>query len=493
MEGSLIKKSTMGAFWQLFGGGWQTVIRLFASFFLARILTPGDFGLFGLALLSQEFIAYIGAIGMNAGLIAKKSALDEDYCTFFWCTTSVRLIMYMISFFSAPVFSILFNEPRLTSLLRVSSLVFLITIFETVPQTKLYKGINFKIMNLSKSISVTIESFLAIIFVIFLDLSYWGLCYAMVISSLFYSLFIFLYVGWRPRLVFSKRSFSYLYKYGINGLGYSIVSYFNNNIDYFLIGRFLGTEKLGLYEYAYKIPHMIYARVAQPISVVIFPSLSEIQDDSNAVASYFESTLVCVSVVIFPMLFGLASIADILVPVFWGAQWGAIVIPLQILCLSSILKCIPQGIGAVFHCKGRPDIIFKISVLGVFWSFLWVGFLAYFFGVTGVAVGMVLSTFPSYLNLMIAYKMLGKSILRPFRKILPILIVSSLSSFSIIILRYFLFDDLFNNSFVILLSVLIFIFVYFFFYRFLFRRLYDEIIHFVETFLPFRVPSVFHL
>lgn len=80
---SLKRKAGRGAVWQLLGGGWQTVVRLCASFFLARALTPDDFGVFGMAIIVSELLNAIGAMGFGTGIIAKKNVSKRDLDTFF--------------------------------------------------------------------------------------------------------------------------------------------------------------------------------------------------------------------------------------------------------------------------------------------------------------------------------------------------------------------------------------------------------------------------
>ena len=99
---TLTQSAGRGALWQLLGGSWQAVVRLGASTVLARALAPEDFGLVGMALIVRELVETIGALGMGAGVIAKKEANEDDLCTCFWTMGGVRLLLFVIIFSIAP-------------------------------------------------------------------------------------------------------------------------------------------------------------------------------------------------------------------------------------------------------------------------------------------------------------------------------------------------------------------------------------------------------
>ena len=90
---SLTQRAGRAALWQIAGGGWQTLVRVGASIYLARVLKPSDFGLFGMAFLYQELLVTALSIGCGTGLIVKKD-LDEDLSTSFWLSCTVRTIIF---------------------------------------------------------------------------------------------------------------------------------------------------------------------------------------------------------------------------------------------------------------------------------------------------------------------------------------------------------------------------------------------------------------
>lgn len=406
---ALTRSAGRGALWQVAGGGWQTVIRLGASTVLARVLFPEDFGILGMALLARSLIQRIGALGTGAGLIAKKDATQDDLSTAFWMGAAVQIFLFLVAIAAAPLAAIFFKTPAITWVMRVISITFLFSAVAAVSSTLLTKRLRFGGLTIINGAGVALESGLAIIFVVVFDLGYWALVSAMLISSFAMTVARVVYARWLPSFRFNRASFRYLFRYGINGLGASTVSFFHQNIDYLLVGRLLGTATLGFYEFAYRIPHLIYDRLAGPVGSVVFPTLSKVQTSDERLAAGYVKAVKYIALIVFPMLGGLAVVARPAVAVLWGHKWLPIVIPLQILCVSAAMRCVFAPIGAVFMCKDRPDILFKFGLVRLTFTFAVVGCLGYALGLVGIALGMVLSTLPAFYLLHIALRLMKAS------------------------------------------------------------------------------------
>lgn len=422
----LARQAGRGAFWQVVGGGWATIVRLGASVFLARALTPTDYGVFGLAILIRELVECLGSIGgLSSGLIARKDASDEDICTCFWLMSAVRILFFLVAFSCAPIGGWFFGDPRITDVARVISLTILFSILGGVSQTLLTKELRFKDLNIAYGIFVLLESSLAVILALNTDWGYWVLVIAGLFNAFFTQLTFFGLARWWPRFKFNRESFRYLFRYGINGTGFGLTNYLRQNLDYLLVGRILGTASLGIYEFAYRIPHLVIERVASPVGAVLYPVFSQVQDDNSQLVRGYVKTVKYVCLVTFPLLFGLASIADIAVTVLWGEQWLSAILPLRILCLCAALKMVPQSLGAIFNSKNRPDLQFKISLFGLIWTAIALGILGKLFGLIGVAVGMTLSVIVEFIGLFIAFKLVNGKLTVLLDALLPIFICAT--------------------------------------------------------------------
>ena len=427
---NLVKTSGRGAFYQVLGGAIQTLIRIIASMFLARILFPEDFGIYGMGLLLGEFILRIGSLGMGVGIIAKKDLTDDDLSTAFWTFALLRIGMFLIAFGGAPVFASFFNETRAADIVRVISFTFLIQIMGVVGNALLNKRLHFKrLFYIDLSIAL-LESMIALLLVTTWFNNYWGLVIAYISASLCRNLLVFLLAAWVPKFRFNQESFKYLFRYGVNTLGYSITVYFKENIDYLLVGRILGATILGLYEFAYRIPSLFQSRISLPLGQVMFATLAKVSFSEERLKAGYVKGFKFISLASLPALGGLAVTSEIAVPVLWGDKWLPIIIPMQILCFAMAIKCTTDSTRFIFLCKDRPDIPFKFNIISLVFTIMAVGLFGYLYDIIGVAIGMLVSTLPNFYFLFLGIRMIDLPVRRLFDACWPIIFATAITMIS---------------------------------------------------------------
>lgn len=474
---TLRRSAGRGAIWQVLGGLTQAVVRLGASMILARVLVPEDFGLFGMALLVVELARHLSMLAMTQGLIVKKEIDDRDLCTCFWSIAGINGLLFLITFSSAPLIALMMNEPRLEEIIRWVSLIFIISTFSTIGYAILAKKLEFGKTAAIQAVGVLLESMLAVYLALNTDLGYWALIYAMLVASIYIEISILFASGWLPKFIFEKEIFRYQARFGLNGMGANITSYLSQNLDYWLVGRFMGANSLGLYEYAYRIPHLLQNNVARPVGSVLFPALARLQEDDEALMRGCMQTTRYVILVTFPMLGGLAALAEPLINVLWGDQWTSIVLPLQILCICTAIRCYTQSLGAVLLCKNKPEIAFRQSLITCICVVIFIPLGLMWGGLVGVALGMLLSTASSVYVVYHAFKLTH----RPRKDMLAILYPTLFSALVSSLLAYFSYQYGAEYSDILALvgAVLAGIIGYLACYYVLFRNDFYEIGHMV--------------
>ncbi len=425
---SLTRSAGRGAMWQFVGAGWQTIVQLGASMVLARVLFPEDFGIMGMAVLAQGLVKRTGDLSPVSGVIAKKDVTQQDLSTAFWMGCAVQGLLFVVTFAMAPLAALFFETPEITWVIRALSATFLFTGIRAVHAAQLRKRLKFGALKIIEGAGFTLQSGLAILFVVVFNMNYWALVISMLAASFMETCSVILYNRWIPSFRFSMSSFRYLFRFAINGLGSSLTGYFRHNIDYLLVGKLLGPSTLGLYEFAYRIPHMALNRLAVPVSRVIFPTLSNMQANNERLAAGYIKTARYMAIVLFPALGGLAAVAEPAVAVLWGEKWLPVIVPLQILCFRSAIQSVVSPVSAIFLCKDRPDIPFKFDLYALFFTCFAVFGLAYAFGLVGVALGMLVSVTPSVVLLWLAFRLTDSPLKRFFFALAPPAIAATISS-----------------------------------------------------------------
>lgn len=180
-------------------------IAFIVSIFMARMLSPGDYGILGIIgvfiALSDTFIDS----GFTNALINKKECTNADYSTVFYFNIGISILFFCILFFLAPIIAQIYENETLVWTTRAMALTFIISSFGAVPMTILTKELRFK----SKAIitfSVSIFSGIIGLVLAYSGFGVWALIWQSVLSVLFRVLIYIVYTKWHPVRVFSRES-----------------------------------------------------------------------------------------------------------------------------------------------------------------------------------------------------------------------------------------------------------------------------------------------
>ena len=120
MTDNLKQKTVKGIFWSFFDKGGTQVIQFIISIYIARILSPEDYGLIGMLTLFLIVGQLFVTGGFSQALVQKGGDVSqEDYNTAFYFNVIISVCFYLILFFCAPLIANFYNEPRLIILIKV--------------------------------------------------------------------------------------------------------------------------------------------------------------------------------------------------------------------------------------------------------------------------------------------------------------------------------------------------------------------------------------
>ena len=259
---SLKQKASKATFWNLGSSAVNGFLRFTATAVVARILEPKDFGVFGIAMLVQGVVLLFGNFGFGPALIYKQDADEEHFSTFFWTNLATGFVLMCITIGIAPLAAMFFRNQQVQPVLMVLSINFLINGISTIYRTRLTKELLFKQLSLTEFFS-TIVHVAVLIGAAFWGFGVWSIIFAMIISNLIRIPFYLIYEKWRPRFIFNFQKLKEMFGYGRNLFAEQILNYLSKNLDYLIVGRILGAKQLGLYQFAYNVPHLPYVHFAQ--------------------------------------------------------------------------------------------------------------------------------------------------------------------------------------------------------------------------------------
>ena len=392
---SELKSQTIrGVFWSFIEKFGSQFILLISQIVLARLLDPRDFGLLGmLAIFIAISQAFIDS-GFDNALIQKKDANQTDYSTVFFFNISIGVVLYLILFFTAPLIADFFRSPELVQLTRVVCLILVVNSFGLIQFVKFKIEMNFKAIAQVVVIANLLSAALGIVLAL-LNFGVWALAAQVIGIYFFRSILFWVKSTWRPSMVFSIKSFKGLFNFGSKLLLSGLISQTFENIYLLVIGRMFSATALGFYDQAKKFQQVPVATLAQVVGNVTFPAFSKIQDENEKLRLGFRKLIKLLFFINFPLMIGLAVMADPLLVVVLGDKWEPSVPYFQLLCIAGMIYTLHSSNLNILKVKGRSDLFLyleiikkAIVVLAIIIGLKW--------GIIGLIIGQIFTSFISF-------------------------------------------------------------------------------------------------
>ncbi len=345
------------------GISWMSIFRVVTrilSFLkiavLARVLTPSQFGVFGIASLVLAFLEILTETGVNIILIQVKKDIKE-YLDSAWVVSIIRgIIIFLGIIVTAPFVASFFKTPDALGILLLISLVPLIRGFINPAEVKFRKELNFSYEFWFRSFIFLVDSVVAIFFALVTH-SVYSLVFGLLAGAIVEVIVSFILIKPIPKLKFKSNYLKEILHKGKWITAYGILNYFSENGDNIVVGRVLGSSALGIYQMAYKISILPITEVSDVINQVIFPVYTKIEGDIKRLIKAYLKTMILISMG--AMVIGgiIYSFPTEIVRILLGSQWLPIVPVLKILSVYGILRALTGPSSALFLSRGKQSYV----------------------------------------------------------------------------------------------------------------------------------------
>lgn len=419
--------------WSAFQKYSTMIIQFVSGIILARMLTPYDYGCIGMLAIFMVLAKSFIDGGFGSALIQKKQPTQEDYSTIFFWNIGMSVVLYAFLYFCAPLIARFYNIPLLSTILRVQGIVLFIYAFNIVQRNQLRKNLKFKVLSVV-TISTSITALTVTIIMAHQGYGVWSLVAQNILTAFIPSLFFWFYIKWRPKMVFSKKSFQELFSFGFFMFLTDLLNQFGQQIQGLLIGRFYNASTMGYYSKANLSERLASSTISQIMTQVTYPLYAESQDDKKALGNMIRRMTMTLSYITFPLMFLLLLCAKPLFVFLYSDRWIGSVPYFQVLCIAGLAYSLQsvnyQSISAI----GKSKIMFEWTFVKRLTGILLVVLGLVFWGMKGLLVGMVLNTWFSYfVNISLVSKHIGYKWFDQLKDLIPNLFASVASA----LLSYF--------------------------------------------------------
>lgn len=418
---SLGERTIKGGFWVFSLRISNRLFRFVRTIILARLLAPNDFGLFGIALLALAFLDTFSQTGFWQALIQKRGDV-KPYLNTAWTIGIIRsLVIAAILFSAAPLTASFFNESQAEPILKVIGLAIIFQSLTNIAVIYFDKELEFHKYFLYMFIGTIADMIVAITAALLLR-SAWALVLGRLAGDLVRCGVSYLIHPYRPRPKLDVQKAKELFSFGKWILGQSILVFFITKGGDIVIGKFLGTIALGLYQLGYLISNITATEMTFPITKVTFPAYAKLQDNLPRLREVYLKVLQFTAFIIFPVAGLLFAVADNFTLTVLGEKWNPIIPIVRILIFQACSRAIRRTLDPLSKAVGHPEIVTKVTFIQLVILAILIYPATSFFGIPGVALAVVfqsLATLPIIIHRVIikidlGYRAFMKAIMFPF-------------------------------------------------------------------------------
>ncbi len=388
---SLSKKTAQGTVWLFALRIVSQLLGLAKTIFLARLLAPNDFGLFGITVLSVSLLETFSQSGFQDALIQKKEDI-APYLDTGWIVQVARgTILASILFLLAPFIALFFRSPESEQILKCVSLTVFIGGLTNIAVVYFSKELQFHKFFLYQ-ISGTVADFLVSVTLALVFHSVWALVFGLLAGTIVRFVASYVVHPYLPRFNFSFSKAKELFSYGKWIFSSNVIGFFITQADSLLVAKIAGITSLGFYQVAYKVPSVLGS---EALAGAIFPAYSKIQHDIVKVKEVYLKILKLFSFILMPIAGGIFIMAAEFITLFLGEKWMLSLWPMRILSLAVLVLTIAILSNYMFLALGRP----RVGTKWIFVRFLVIIILMYPFmewwGILGAALVVLIGALVS--------------------------------------------------------------------------------------------------
>jgi polysaccharide transporter, PST family len=331
----------------------NAAIQVGSVLFLARLLSPEDYGLVAMVLAVTGFAPVLVDLGTRDAVVQRERISEGEISSLFWLTIAIGTAFTLLVAASGPVLARLYDEPRLTSIALVSSLIFITTALSCQHHALLRRAMMFQQIALIEIVANVLGAACAI-GMAFYGLGYWALVVRPLVTAFLVAVGVWLRSRWIPIRPVITGGVKDMLKFGAHLTGFCMTDFVARCSDRVAIGMRSGAKSLGYYQQAM----LVYDNVLEltvALHGVAVASLSKLRDNVTELRRLWGKGLSTLAFYGMPAFGLLAVTSQDLIVLLLGNKWASAGLVLSVLALRGIPHVVERTVGWLHVAAGRAD------------------------------------------------------------------------------------------------------------------------------------------
>ena len=352
----LTQRALDGMFWTMSGTGVQLSAQVLTLMALGRLLTPVDFGIMGAAAVIVSLSQIVSQVGVGPAIIQRRVLEPVHVRVAVTLSCLLGLVLGLAVYAAAPAIARFYRIPEVEPVLRALAFLFPLDGLSTVGKSLLTRQLRFQ-----RFVALDVGSYILGYVVMGVLLAWLGYgVWALVVANLSQVALRAVTMSFaarhplRPSV--NLRAAHQLLSFGFGHSMAQVGTVLSQQGDNLVVGRWLGPEALGVYGRAYNLMVMPASTFGRIVNRVLFPVMSQVQDQRQRLASGYERALAVVALFSLPISAFLWVVAPEFIAVLLGPRWGGVVVPFRLFTISLLFRMSSKISDACTKAAGKVNI-----------------------------------------------------------------------------------------------------------------------------------------
>lgn len=364
MEDGFKGRSVRGGAVNLVKQALKLVLTTLSTVVMARLLTPADFGLVAMVMPFVGFVSLFRDPGLST-ITVQRSALNHvQLSALFWLSAGFSVALALVTCAAAPLIGQFYGDRRATWVAFSLALVFPISGLASQHRALMVRQMRFTILAVIELVSLILSVLIGIV-AARQGLGYWSLVLMPASNELVGLVMVSAFSAWRPGRPRRFAEMRSILHFSLNFSGFNVLNYFARNMDNLLIGWRHGAMELALYSKAYVLLLLPLEQIRDPMTAVVVPALSRLQDHPDLLRTYYLRALNLFTSIALPMSVFMGIMSESIIRLILGEQWIGASRIVPVLAISSLVQSIYTPVGWLYISLGRVDRMLKWAAIAL--------------------------------------------------------------------------------------------------------------------------------
>lgn len=345
------------------GQGVKLGLQLGATAFLARLLSPSDFGLIALVTPIVAFFSVFRDIGLTSATIYSADITDAEASSLFWINAITGALLGISLLLLSPLATLIYGDSRLTGILSAMALTFILNGVGAQYQALFQRKFRFKVLTVIDVGANALGTAVGVVAAL-LGYGYWSIVLMPIATQALNLTATVLVSRWQPGAPRWERRTGTMTRFGSAIAAFNFLNYFARNLDNLLIGKIWGMEALGYYGRAYSLMMAPLSQIIYPLNQVVVPVLTRINGNRDAYVRTYTNIMQIIMLICAPLVTWLIIGRIWVVDVLLGPRWHETVPIFLALGFSALVQPMNNSAGWLMVSQGRSKDVFIWGLIG---------------------------------------------------------------------------------------------------------------------------------